>query len=299
MPELAEGAGAGTVLSGWQQGDVILADSPYFTHLADLRLPLTEESRELATSEADATTDFLQGVLYQPIGVVIVTQTCDIVRDQNRRPFVELCPLVQVNALALEEIRRLKQPRFAYVPGVAHRNLVADLDRTMTIEKSVLINCKRVEGCTSDTDTRSFAEALSRKKSRFAFPNDFVEAVKNMSERLKKLHGKRDGTGTFAQSLREIKVRAASSWSAQRVSLTFFFILDDEAPPPSENSHEQVTEWMGLFDTSGRFGFDPDVPWRTCYLGDLDAATYLARLIHEAMRRDALWAPGAALQHVS
>ena len=41
MPELAKGAGAGTAVSGWQQGDVILADSPYFTHLADLRLPLT------------------------------------------------------------------------------------------------------------------------------------------------------------------------------------------------------------------------------------------------------------------
>jgi hypothetical protein len=274
MPALAEGAGAGTPLSEWRQGDVILVHAPFFMHLADLRRPLTPQSRELATSEANST-DYLQGVLSQPHGMAVVTQTCDIVRDPNNRPFVELCPLIEVSPQAFEEIRRLKRPNFAYIPGVAHLQLVADLDRTMTAEKSVLTRCVRIEGCASDQETRSFSDALARKRNRFAFPNDFVHSMKNMSDRLKKLHGKRDGTGAFVQSLSEIKVRAVSSWNAERVSLTFFFILGDEAQPPSGSTDSQVAEWVSLFDTSGRFGLDQDIPWRTCYLADLDAATYM------------------------
>jgi hypothetical protein len=275
MPALAEGAGAGTPLHEWQQGDVILGDAPFFMHLADLREPLTDESKEQSTNEPGTETDPLTGVVYQPRGVVIVTQTCDVVREAKDRPFIELCPLVEVDDRKLEEIRRLKRPQFAFIPGVAHLKLVADLDRSMTAEKSVLVGRRRVEGCKSDPEVRNFAEALARKRSRFAFPDDFSAAMGKMYERLRKLHGRKDGAGAAAQSLSDIRVRAAPSWNADRVFLTFFFILDDEAPPPTQDTNRQAEEWVSLFDTSGRFQFDQDMRLRICYLADLDAATYV------------------------
>ena len=77
----------------------------------------------------------------------------------------------------VEEIRRLKRPAFAYVPITAGDHLVADLDRTMTIEKALVAGWARTPGWETDDELRDFASALARKRSRFAFPDDFVAAA--------------------------------------------------------------------------------------------------------------------------
>ena len=90
------------------------------------------------------------------------------------------------------------RPSFASVPALINRRLVANLELLMTVEKSVLAGVSKnsiVRGIRSDTESREFAESLSRRFVRFAFPDDFVTAVRPMQERLKSKHGRKSEEG--------------------------------------------------------------------------------------------------------
>lgn len=129
MPPKALDKGEET-LAGWQQGDVIIEGAPTFVHLADLARPLTKAAREWAETDPNDEGDDTSAVIEtQPLGIVVVTQTCDIVRSWSDRPYVEVSPLVLPReAAVLEEVRRKERPQYAYLPGIAHLGLIADLD---------------------------------------------------------------------------------------------------------------------------------------------------------------------------
>jgi hypothetical protein len=145
------------------------------------------------------------------------------------------------------------------VPGVADRRLVADLDRTMTIEKPVLARWNRVEGCRNDAEMRAFQNALTRKRGRFAFPDEFEEAAKKFHKRFNDRAGKDSPEGHYVDALAEIRVRAVPSWDAAEVELEFLFIKDLD--PPGEKENEPLgsqwpawqKDWESLFKVGGRF----------------------------------------------
>lgn len=150
-------------LQHWSQGDVVLDSDVEFLHLADLSRPLSPASNQVADSPADIG-EIQPGaapILDQVAGLVMLTQTCDVVRDCRKRPFVEVAPLVQVTADELNDIRRLKRPAFAYVPATAADCLVADLDRTMTVgcDAPPLLKC-------GGKDAKGYAATLPRKVSK-------------------------------------------------------------------------------------------------------------------------------------
>ena len=132
------------------------------------------EARE-AFTQADA--DLVE---MEVPGFIVVTQTCDIVRSRAERPFIELCPLVEVDADRLEEIKRCRRPAYAFVPQLSEKQLVADLDRVMTVVKDLVATWKRTPGWITDAEARAFALALSRKRARFAFPDDFSVLAKKL-----------------------------------------------------------------------------------------------------------------------
>lgn len=74
------------VLALWQQGDAALSEK-WFLHAANGEKPHTPASSALAVAG-------LQGVVSAVEGLVMVTQTCDIVRSCLKRPYVEVSPLV-------------------------------------------------------------------------------------------------------------------------------------------------------------------------------------------------------------
>ena len=274
MPPAIDHEAIDDALLEWRQGDAVLEDVPFFLHLADTRRPLTQASQAVASEET--LMDGLAGVASNLLGIIVVNQTCDIVRSCAKRPFVEVCALVEVRQQDLEDVRRLRRPAYAFLPALSHRRLVADLDMTMTIEKSVLVPLRRVAGCETDAERRTFADALARKRARFAFPDDFVAAMRKVRQRLKERHGRDSPEGATARALMEIRVMAAPNWDADQVTLHFLFILADTEPPPTSRDEEQISDWISRFDSSGRFKLDNEMPWRVCFLDDLDAATYLA-----------------------
>ena len=157
-------------LQEWQQGDYVVGEH-WFVQRFHSQRPLTQESTGVAQEETDLAESEVRGF-------VVVTQTCDIVRTCRTRPFVEIVPLVEVDEKQLYQIQRSRQPQYAYIPGVGELNLVADLDRVMTVEKAVIAEWERKSGCQNDQEIRVLGQALARKRARFAFPDDFNQFAK-------------------------------------------------------------------------------------------------------------------------
>jgi hypothetical protein len=181
--------------------------------------------------------------------------------------------LVAVDDRYLQEIHRLKRPRYAYIAGVAQFNLVADLDRVMTVEKAVVARWERISGCQSDADTRLLAEALARKRSRFAFPNDFNRFSHSLQKRMQDKHAKSSTEGEALRALLEIRVSAVPAWDAETVALIFWFIRAEADDLFADRAwHEFLAGWLKLLPPSARFS---SVEGLVVSLEDMTAKDYL------------------------
>ena len=262
-------------LQAWRQGDVSLDVGLEFLHFADLSRPHSPASTQVVEAlarDGEAIEAGPMPVLDAVRGVVMLSQTCDVVRGCRSRPFVEVTPLIEVPGRWVEEIRRLKRPAFAYVPATVGERLVADLDRTMTVEKAVVAGWTRISGWETDDDLRDFARALARKRSRFAFPDDFVVAARSLQERLTDKHNRQTDEGAHLRALREIRVRAAPSWDDGEVHLSWWFIRDADPVDAPVDWSSFVDQWLALFDQTGRFRLEPPI---ACRLDDMTARDYV------------------------
>jgi hypothetical protein len=116
-------------------------------------------------------------------------------------------------------------------------------------------------------------EALARKRSRFAFPDDFNEFARELQKRMQKRHDKADDDGVGLRALREIRVRAAPAWDAERVELMFWFIrAEEDVRFKNKEWHELLAEWLKLLPPSVRFSA---VDGAVVSLEDLTAKDYL------------------------
>lgn len=233
-------------LDAWRQGDCVVGEQ-WFAHRLDVRSPLTPEAHEAAAVDVDLAESLVRGLM-------VATQTCDIVRPCSDRPFVEVCPLVEMDLALIREVRLGQRPRYAHVPGVERLGLVADLDRVMTVEKAVVAGWERTPGCSADRDARRLSLALARKRARVAFPDDFVALVSGLLRRLSSKHDKGSEEGRSSRALREIRVTAHPSWSAASVELLFWFIREEGHADFGGRSWEHhLDAWLRLVPKAGRF----------------------------------------------
>ncbi|WP_419933865.1 hypothetical protein [Candidatus Palauibacter sp.] len=254
-PQGASGVGAVESAGGeqvderiatWRQGDCVVEDD-WFLYRTSAENPLTDAGKA-------AVVEGVENAETSVRGFAVLTQTCDLVRHCADHPFVEVGPLVEVDDQVLHEIERGRRPNYGFIPGVADRRLVADLDRVMTVEKAVVAAWERIEGCRTDDETRRFSLALARKRARAAFPDDFVVFARPLMERMSERHDRLSDEGRVLRSLREVRVRAAPSWDADDVELMFWFIRNDDEPAfETEDWEHCLTALPQPHSTSGRF----------------------------------------------
>ncbi|MGB8839546.1 MAG: hypothetical protein WCC64_00610 [Aliidongia sp.] len=145
-------------LTDWQQGDYTLAIREIF--VAD-----TWDGAQLS-------------VITDPVhGLVVITQTCDIVNDSSGKEWVTVCPLVGGNEQLCSEAATGRTPAFATLETPTNPRLVVDLGRMMSLHKDVLARLPRRRGFVTDLNRSRFAAALERKHGRFAFPDKFSVQV--------------------------------------------------------------------------------------------------------------------------
>ena len=251
-PDAAEIERIETALREWRQGDATLDDDTFIVHLADKRVPLTAVARD-AVDEVPAEYNVFD-VLSSVKGLVVVSQSCDIVKKCTASEYVEVSPLVEIAEEAqLHAIRKGRQLRYAYLPGLADRKLAVDLDRTMTVEKAVVAGWNRIPGCTTDVERRDFADALARKRQRFAFPDSFNAGLAKFRDRLKEKEGKASPEGGLIAALDHIRVRPDPNWDAASVSVLFWFLLEPGAKVDWDASRAIIEAWVRRIKFSAPF----------------------------------------------
>ena len=236
-------------------------------HVADGNAALTDEAAEggEGTNLIQSSTD----------GFIVLTQTCDIVRSCVTRPFIEVAPIVEVDEGVAHEVERGHRPNYAAIPALRAKLLVADLDRVMTVEKSIVATWTRTPGCATDDEARAFAQALARKRVRFAFPDDFNRRVKRLHRRFDDKHDKMSEEGRALRALREIRVTGSPSWdNAGGTELFFWFVRNDRDVNFEGQPWESFLEaWMKLVSPEGRF---TKVAVVVLALADMNAEEYVS-----------------------
>jgi hypothetical protein len=228
-------------LAVWRQGDVAL-DEKWFVQVGDGSSPLTT-----AAAKAGAG---VQALTVECEGLVVVSQTCDVVRACTDRPYVEVSPLIRVDTE--EAARALKGYLPARGPIAISPYLVADLDRTMTVEKAVVAAWGRTPGWKSDAESRRFAQALARKRKRFAFPDDLVGAIAKLRKRLLDKNGRNSDEGRAVTALVEIRATAAPSWDARSCEVFLTFVRPEVTPEIADQRWaEHLDAWLKLCEPTG------------------------------------------------
>ena len=256
--------GASQPETSWRQGDCALGRR-HFPYVRAISALGSQGETEQAPAHEGVGWEICQGL-------VVLSQSCDIVRAAEDYPFVEVAPLVAADADRLAEIKGRRRPRYAVVPGVEADGLVADLGQVMSVSKETLEGLPRTVGCQDDFERRRFASAVAQKYSRFAFPDDFVEIVKPLRRRLVRRHGKSSLEGKAVSALYEVRVRAAPSWSESRIDVYFWFLWDDtDASTQGVDWAKWCGEWLGLISPSEKYR----VEGQSAELGDLTARDYI------------------------
>jgi hypothetical protein len=151
------------------------------------------------------------------VGVVVVTQTCDIVNITPGKEHIVVCPLVEISPASLESVRKGRTLAAAALEHPPAPNVVVDIGRMASLRKSVLPKLKRRDGFSTDAARMQLAEALERKFGRFAFPDEFNDSIlSKLRDRVLSAHGKPVSEhGQAYRSIMTARVTAVPGWRAR------------------------------------------------------------------------------------
>lgn len=217
-------------LLAWRQGDTL--SGVRFRHVARRDLPLSQASKRIAPDLLAAAPSDEIIVTTEPQALVIVSQTCDIVRVPEQLPFIDVCAVVELSSDISSDARRGRRPRYAPLPALGDAAF-ADLCQTMSVEKSVLLDLEPRHGVLTIVDQRTFARALARYRARFAFPDAFTDGVDALRRHLQSLASKQTPEAQLEGMVRSIRAEPLGSvgWEAEHVEVRLYFVVDEEALP--------------------------------------------------------------------
>ena len=181
-------------LRAWQQGD----------YTCDCKDFVLMDQAGVAMNESG-----LAGAVCSnpPVGAVVISQTCDIVRLIDVIPYVTVCPLLQMDKKAYDNIERAGTPRMGLLPAVSGSLLAVDFSRTMSVKKEALKIWERERGCRTEKEQVNFANAIEMFFGRFPFPDDFVTSLRSFRKDLFSKHRKPNSPlGRVLRYLEEIRV---------------------------------------------------------------------------------------------
>ena len=177
-----------------------------------------------------------------PDGVVILSQTCDVVLPD--RLTVVAAPLVRLSGDVLRQAVKGGRPRYVAVPAVG-ADTFADLDIIGTLDKNILASTPVTDGVSqADADVRRFGQRIARRFGRFPFPDEVVPWLTPLTDIVTSKSGKETGEALALEQVVELRVEATDGWAAPPYDLTLVTIVragtlpeldEDEQidPPPS------------------------------------------------------------------
>ena len=156
-------------------------------------------------------------------GVVLVSQTCDVVLPN--RPLVQVATCVQLSEVDAALARDGKRPRFVPLPALGER-FFADLELSGTVDKRRLVGLTRTPGVNPE-DARVFAQRVARRLNRFAFPDEVTPWLRPLEEVLQsKSLRPTSPEGQGLQCVTQFRVESQGGWVTPPFLLTVVIVVD-------------------------------------------------------------------------
>lgn len=167
--------------------------------------------------------------LRTPSGVVILSQTCDVVRDPGTRPHVLVAPIAGSLAKKQEsDARRGRTPLLLHLPLTDNaEEKFADLQHATSVPKSSLLGTTLLSRhTTSDSapDAAHLGARIGRAFSRFAFPDEIHGVTDALAKKARETSGSSKPFGRVIDYVEDLRVKA-SHWGAPGRVLTFYVIV--------------------------------------------------------------------------
>lgn len=208
----------------YQQGDVL----PRLTHMA-------------VETESGPT------ILEAPHGVVIISQTCDLIRDD--RPLVHVAKRAQLTSSAKALASSGKMPRYIALPAIGD-NEFADLDHLYSLHKNLLASQERIASVRDATESAKFGQGVGRYFSRFAFPNEIHEFFSPLARHIHSKAGSHESPeGRLINRVVQLRLQSLSGWETPPYDLQLIVIVDSTALPMIPDDElpefdEELHSWL-------------------------------------------------------
>lgn len=188
-----------------------------------------------------------------PLGVAIVSQTCDIVRMSPDRSEIQVAPIERLDEPKLSAARDGRMPRFVPVPG-GGGNAFVDLDHIVSVPKVDLAQYESVTGCRSDAERRALGQAIGRKFSRFPFPDEVSEQIARLIKSVRDKYDRPSSSiGRVLRRVMEVRLEAESTWSDPDSEIRLIVVCNPREIPTFEEPPELPPQLRGQLrlDPSG------------------------------------------------
>ena len=192
------------------------------------------------------------------LGLVVISQTCDIVRRTGGRCYVAVCPLIKLAPEEVKEVHKGRRPYLSVIENVDD-GVFADLRKLFSVDKDLLRQWTRCDGFSSETARARFSSALERKFGQFAFPDDFDAAFKSFKDRIWSRHDKTDSPpGKVYRSIQQIRFRVLPSWEAEdKILAVIAVLLAAEAREVSiEVISKEIAEQLAKVELPAGYSWD-------------------------------------------
>lgn len=202
-------------MEAWKQGDFALGVGPFVARDApNDEDPVGDLAFEFSDEE--------DGV----VGVVAISQTCDMVRETGGRHWITVCPLVRADNGPIRDMLNGRRPYLAEIEN-APEFCAADLSRAMSASKDLVRTWDRQDGFKDKEGQKRFAAALSRKYGNFAFPNEFDGAIGKFAKKAQKAHENPNSPHqAIYRSIRQVRFTCRPDWDADEKEIQMLVVLE-------------------------------------------------------------------------
>ncbi|MFE4581413.1 hypothetical protein [Streptomyces chartreusis] len=187
-----------------------------------------------------------------PNGVVIVTQTCDLVL--RTRPTFQVACVVVLEEDKAKPARSGRQPNLVHIPELGSQSF-ADLSFIATLDKSTLSEANTRHGVLQIDDVRRFGQRVGRRFSRFAFPDEVVPWVRPLQKLVEGREGNLESpVGWALDHVASLRLECDEGWKSSPYVLTLCVVLKAGVIPSFDPDElpglpAELSEW--LYDANG------------------------------------------------
>ncbi|MEU2620893.1 hypothetical protein ABZ642_22615 [Streptomyces sp. NPDC007157] len=159
-----------------------------------------------------------------PEGVVVVTQTCDLVL--RKRPTLHVARIISLNDIDAKPARNGRQPNLVHIPELGEKSF-ADLTFVATLDKSILSQVSARPGVLQIDDVRRFGQRVGRRFSRFAFPDEVVPWLRPLQKIVEGKDGNLDSpVGWALDHVVSLRLECEEGWKTTPYALTLCVVLN-------------------------------------------------------------------------